>query len=305
MMAPVILFVYNRPVHTDKALDALSKTKYAINTDLIIFSDGPRDNTAIEMVEKTRLILQNYVLKFNSCTIHKSNVNKGLGKSILDGINLVFQKYEKVIVLEDDLIVHMDFIAYMNFYLNLYNDNDNIFHISGFQKEAWTQFFLKRIYFTHFMNCSGWATWRSKWAKLILDNSQIEDYLSDNDNIEAFNYKKLKISEQLNLNKEKIKTWAFYWYATIMMNNGFCINPKYSLVKNIGDDGTGTNMGSTNFNSVINFEKKFKKVKFMDVKELKFSKYHICEAYFSNSNRRFKTFKKLLFNFFSWTYNVL
>ena len=39
-VAPVILFVYNRPIHTQKTLEALAANRLATSTDLIIFSDG-------------------------------------------------------------------------------------------------------------------------------------------------------------------------------------------------------------------------------------------------------------------------
>ena len=49
---------------------------------------------------------------------------------------------------------------------------------------------------------------------------------------------------QVKANKEgKINTWAIFWYATIFKNNGLCLNPVRTFVKNIGLDESGTHCG--------------------------------------------------------------
>ena len=40
--APVILFVYARPDHTERTLDALAANRLAAETDVHIFADAPR-----------------------------------------------------------------------------------------------------------------------------------------------------------------------------------------------------------------------------------------------------------------------
>jgi hypothetical protein len=59
---------------------------------------------------------------------------------------------------------------------------------------------------------------------------------------------------QVNLNKKnKIKTWAVFWYANCFLNNGLSLHPKRSYCMNIGHDGTGTNCGvDTVFNVILN-----------------------------------------------------
>ena len=42
-LAPIALFVYKRPQHTRRALEALSANPLAAHSDLFVFSDGPRD----------------------------------------------------------------------------------------------------------------------------------------------------------------------------------------------------------------------------------------------------------------------
>ncbi|MFM9028468.1 MAG: hypothetical protein ACKOQ6_10800 [Bacteroidota bacterium] len=50
-LAPIALFVYNRPEHTRRCLEALSANFLASDSVLHIFSDGPKaDATATDIV---------------------------------------------------------------------------------------------------------------------------------------------------------------------------------------------------------------------------------------------------------------
>ena len=46
-LAPIALFVYNRPYHTKKTIEYLSRNIYAQNSDLFIFSSSFTDNPPI------------------------------------------------------------------------------------------------------------------------------------------------------------------------------------------------------------------------------------------------------------------
>jgi glycosyltransferase involved in cell wall biosynthesis len=295
--APVALFTYNRPEHTQKVLDSLAHCKGAEETVLFLFSDGPKAQKGPEeadLVCAVRQILQNEN-RFAQVRVIERTENLGLGRSIITGVNEVMADWDRVIVLEDDLVVHPDFLIYMNYYLNLYRDEPSIYHISGFQKESWLQFFLKPVYISGYMNCSGWATWKNRWNQLTVDIVKIENYLSTPENRNYFDYGVLEVSEQLKLNRERLATWAVFWYATIRMVRGLCVNPKYSFVYNIGDDGTGTNMGVTEANTVRNPAFQFRPFRPERLKEDFWEHYHIREAYAKKSKVKLKTIKKPLF----------
>ncbi|MBQ2322343.1 MAG: hypothetical protein II375_07285 [Bacteroidales bacterium] len=55
MPAPIVLFAYNRPEHTARALRSLAAADMAESTDLIIFCDGPKETPDdAERVAKVR-----------------------------------------------------------------------------------------------------------------------------------------------------------------------------------------------------------------------------------------------------------
>ncbi|MDR0611932.1 MAG: glycosyltransferase family 2 protein, partial [Dysgonamonadaceae bacterium] len=53
-LAPIVLFVYNRPWHTRQVIEALQKNTLAKDSELFIFSDAPKNEAAIEKVKEVR-----------------------------------------------------------------------------------------------------------------------------------------------------------------------------------------------------------------------------------------------------------
>ena len=56
--APVVLFVYNRPWHTEQCLESLSKCEGAGESELYVYSDGPKRPEDKEAVEKVRELVK-------------------------------------------------------------------------------------------------------------------------------------------------------------------------------------------------------------------------------------------------------
>ena len=112
-LAPVVLFVYNRPFHTKLVVDSLLKNHLAKDTELFIFSDGPRNEDAVPKVDEVREYIYS-VEGFAKVEIVCSDVNRGLSGSIVEGVTQLVNRYGKVIVLEDDLKTSPFFLTYMN-----------------------------------------------------------------------------------------------------------------------------------------------------------------------------------------------
>ena len=66
--APVALFVYNRPQHTIKTIEALKNNYHASRSDLYIFSDGPKNNS--DDIKKVEESPKNHIWNFRlqKCT---------------------------------------------------------------------------------------------------------------------------------------------------------------------------------------------------------------------------------------------
>lgn len=240
--APVVMFVYAKPEHTSKTIDALARNPEAIHTDLFIYSDAARSGKDDLDVQKVRSIVSN-VTGFQSVSLCFRDENIGLANNIMDGVSKICEKYGRVIVVEDDIVTSPGFLAFMNSALERYADDHRVWHITGWNYPFPDSYQSDSdAYLWRLMNCWGWATWNDRWINFkknpeeLINTFSKEDILSFNLD-GAFN---LWSQVEDNYNK-KINTWAIFWYATIFRNNGLCLNPVRSLAKNIGFDGTGEN----------------------------------------------------------------
>ena len=130
MLAPIVLFVYNRPNHTQKVIDALKNNPEAKDSELFVYCDGAKENASeIEkkQIEETRKIIRG-IMGFKSVTMIESKENKGLACSIIEGVTEIVKKFDKIIVLEDDIVTSKGFLNYMNTALNIYKNNKKIMH---------------------------------------------------------------------------------------------------------------------------------------------------------------------------------
>lgn len=118
-LAPIALFVYNRPDHTRRTLQYLKQNRLAKQSLLFIFSDAAKDESQKEMVEEVRDIISS-VDGFKHVEIVKRRKNLGLANSIIDGVTRLTEEFGNVIVFEDDLISSEHTLKYFNDALKRY-----------------------------------------------------------------------------------------------------------------------------------------------------------------------------------------
>jgi GR25 family glycosyltransferase involved in LPS biosynthesis len=240
-LAPIVLFVYNRPWHTRKTLEALAANELASESELYIYADGPRIDADTEDLHNINEVRKE-IRENQWCgkvTIIESGINIGLANSILSGVTEVVNQHGRVIVLEDDIVIMSGFLQYMNEALELYKTEERVMNISSYWPKARIKGKKEQVFFLHFMSCWGWATWKDRWNKLNTDinylYSEIVQYKDDFNLSDTCNF-----FQQIEQNiSGKIKTWAIKWYASIYINKGLCLYPYKSLVQNIGIDGSG------------------------------------------------------------------
>ncbi|MBW3107407.1 glycosyltransferase [Providencia rettgeri] len=241
-LAPVVLFVYGRPVHTKRTIDALLLNPEASSTDLIIYSDGAKNNKHIDAVNQVREIIKT-TSGFKSITLIEREKNYGLAQNIIDGVTKTIKEYGKIIVLEDDIVTSPSFLNFMNTALEKYKLSPEVWHISGWNYPLKTDD-LPETFFWRTMNCWGWATWQDRWKHFEKKPKDIKENW-DSETICKFNLDgSHNFFSQIEENiTGKLDTWAIFWYATIYTHNGLCLNPTKSYVANIGNDGSGENCG--------------------------------------------------------------
>jgi hypothetical protein len=240
-LAPIVLFVYNRPKHTKLLLDSLQKNKIAMHSILFIYCDGPKlnsNNAELDKIKQVREIIKN----INFCKevfIIELDSNAGLANSVINAVNNLINKYNKIIVLEDDLILSDSFLDYMNMSLTKYENHSDVYQISAHT------FFTSNnnsAIFLPFTTSWGWGTWKRAWEKFDTHSIGWEKLLSDSKLRDKFNLNGVYKYDKMLFNQMNglINSWAIRWYWSVFINNGLVLFPPYSLVENVGFDGSGT-----------------------------------------------------------------
>ncbi len=245
IMSPIVLFVYNRPWHTQQTIEALQNNELASKSELFIYADGAKNEKAYTQVEKVRSYVR-VVSGFKKVTVIERDKNWGLANSIIDGVTQTVNKYGRVIVLEDDMVTSPFFLRYMNNALEFYKNEEKVMHISGWNYPIEINT-LNDVFLWKVMNCWGWATWANNWQYFEKDTDKLINEFTKEDIYKFSLDGTANFWKQVLLNKKgKINTWAIYWYASIFKQNGLCLNPVQSFVQNIGHDNSGENCSKTN-----------------------------------------------------------
>lgn len=248
MAVPVVLFVYNRLDHTERVLDTLAKNLLARETDLFIFSDAAKSEKGKKAVEEVRKCIHEEKWKsfFKNIEITEAEKNKGLAASIIGGVTEVVNKYGKVIVVEDDLILSKYFLKYMNEALDYYEMKENIWSISGYSFPMKSLKKYPHDVFYSYRGCSwGWGTWANRWEKADWEVKDYDKFIQDSKWQKRFNRGGGDLTHMLELQKNGvIDSWAIRWVFTQSNLNMYTIYPKCSYLENDGCDGSGTNSGT-------------------------------------------------------------
>jgi hypothetical protein len=241
MNAAICLFTFTRADCLKMTISALQRCSEAKESDLFIFCDGPRFKTDIPAIKTVHAMVAD-IEGFASVTVTRRKTNFGLALNIEDGVSEVVRQYGRVIVLEDDIVVAPNFLAYMNTALEKYERTSSVWHIAGWTVPQPTSSINGYAYFTKVMNCWGWATWADRWQYFKRDPKELTSEWTD-EQIHSFDLEGSGIfwsQVQRNLNGS-LTSWAVFWYATIYRHHGLCLAPPISLIENVGITRGGEN----------------------------------------------------------------
>lgn len=258
-LSPIILFVYNRPEHTKKTIDALKLNQLASESLLFIFSDGYKNETDRKKVEEVR----NYITTisgFKEIKITLREKNLGLADSVISGVTEIINEYGKVIVLEDDIVTSPYFLKFMNEALNFYKDDKRIYSISGYNFPIKIpESYPHQVYISPRPSSWGWATWKDRWEKVDWRISDYDNFINNKAEIKKFNLGGNDLTRMLKRQMSgEINSWAIRWTYAHYKGNRYCLFPIMSLAKNIGADSSGVHTKKTNKYSVDIYNNEYK-----------------------------------------------
>ena len=241
-LAPVALFAYNRPNHLRSALTSLAANLEARRTALTIFCDGPRSEEDERRVAQVRNVAHSSDVAslFAQVEVKEREANVGLSTSVIEGVSRLLDTQSSVIVVEDDLVVSSSFLGFMNAALREYRDADEVVSIHGFTMN--TEQELPETFFIRGADCWGWATWDRGWrvfdpdGRALLQRLDASGELDEFDFWGTFPYRRMLIDQI----EGRVDSWAIRWYASAFLDRKLTLYPGQSLVRNIGQEGSGT-----------------------------------------------------------------
>lgn len=247
-IAPVALFVYNRPEHTQKSVSALQENELASQSDLFVFSDGPKDQAGFAAVQRVRRYISG-IQGFKSVRILERERNLGLANSVIAGITQLCHEFGRVIAVEDDLLTTPDFLTFMNQALERYERETRMFSVSGFNFAFKAPEQYEYDAFCFYRSSSlGWGTWKDRWELVDWEVSDYESFCTDRERQRLFNRGGEDLAYMLALQMHgKINSWAIRWAYAHFKQDALALLSLRPRVFHIGADGAATNQRRNTF----------------------------------------------------------
>ncbi|MCS6820407.1 MAG: sugar transferase [Microscillaceae bacterium] len=246
MLAPVVIFAYNRPWHLQQTVEALQRNPLAAQSILWVFSDFAKTSQEIEKVKQVRKYIRS-LNGFAELHIVEREKNWGLANSIITGVSEVLTLYGKAIVLEDDMICTTNFLQFMNDCLEKYADRSDIFSISGYSFPITIpKSYTKDVYLGLRASSWGWATWQDRWRKVDWDVKDFDEFIRNESWQKQFNAGGADLTAMLiRQQRKQIDSWAVRWCYAHFKHQAYCLYPVHSKIQNIGADFSGTHTPKT------------------------------------------------------------
>ncbi len=244
-MSPICLFVYKRYDTTKLMLESLLACPECADSELYVFMDEARNDSEADDVEKVRALFDN-LQGFKTIHPYPARMNKGMARSVIDGVTTVLEKHESIIVLEDDLVVAPDFLTFMNAALEAYRDRSDIWSISGYTptlKEI-EQYDKNGVFLVPRAQCWGWATWSDRWETVDWEVSDFNYLARNKKRRKAFDMGGNDLFRTLEMeHRERIESWAVRWAYAASKQKMWTVNPMLSKVQNIGLKSSTSHVG--------------------------------------------------------------
>jgi hypothetical protein len=240
LVTPVLFLVFNRPDFTRKVFEEIRRAR---PPQLFVAADGPREGHPedIELCRQTRDLIRvdwdcDLKLDFRP-------KNLGLKDGVSRAIDWFFENVEEGIILEDDCLPDPSFFWYCQELLAHYRNDMRVMHISGTNLQYGRKRGDGSYYFSRYMRCWGWASWKRAWAFYDVRMSTLNEFRRQKQLSNVLASRSIRRYWRLTFNAVaagRISTWDFQWAYAVFAQNGLCAVPNLNLVANLGFGPTAT-----------------------------------------------------------------
>ena len=244
MLAPVVIFAYNRPAALQHLLTSLQACPESEQTTVIAFVDGPKTTEDEALAKHCVATFEASAQQFAHLEIHTSEVNRGLASTITEGVSDVMARWKAAIVLEDDLEVSPFFLQFMNEGLQGFRDRQDVWSLSGYTPSiALPDDYRHEVFLVPRAQCWGWASWADRWQSVDWHPLNSRNRLTPQER-KRFDRGGNDLHRTLEMEAAgRIESWAVRWAYSAAQQKRWTVNPVRSLVQNMGFESSVAHRG--------------------------------------------------------------
>jgi hypothetical protein len=247
-----VLFVFSRREVTRRNIAAL---RSVAPPHVFVVADGPRPGRPEDddNCQAVRAVVDEIDWP---CTIEKryAETNIGLEASVELGLDWVFSKVDRAIVLEDDCIPDPTFFRYCEDLLERYADDRRVWQVGGDAHTVPAKVFGEDSYaFTTWASVWGWATWADRWqahrAEFDRDHAGAAERVRESPRTAPARRKvPVRPADGALVTSAALRHftfvageengdaygWDHHWWVTIMSRSGLSTTPAVTMIENDG-----------------------------------------------------------------------
>ena len=232
---PVLFLIFKRK---DTALMAFNSIKKYQPKRLYIAADGPRSSVdgEIDDCKATReAILETIDWECNIKTLFRDE-NLGCTGAVNSGISWFFEHEDYGVIIEDDIVLSIDFLKMCEVLLPRYEKDSQVMAISSRNHSGKCEE-SDEYCFVNSLHIWGWATWRRAWALNPQDFAGWKEY-HKRQLIKRYGlFEGLMSIYYYNMCSNPHSgffSWDYAWTFHIAKYDGIVIIPKVNLSSNVG-----------------------------------------------------------------------
>lgn len=149
----IVMTLFRRPSYTARVLEALAAC------------DGIDGVPVFLMCEPVNEEVQRLALTFRKpCEVYTYANRVGCNRNTLYALSKGFEVADRVVALEDDTVPGRDFLRFVRWGLDAYENDKDVFSVCGYQRtEAADLGRVTEVIRENWFTPWGWATWRDRW----------------------------------------------------------------------------------------------------------------------------------------------
>lgn len=246
--APVVMISYNRPDLLRMTMRNVALAHEIREHDVFMFIDGPRNEQDRSKQDEIEEIVYKHKKDISRLYVIRRDRNLGCRGNITDAITQIIDRYGRVVVVEDDILVSRTFFQYMDEALEFYEKDSRIWSINAYQQPALRVpgDYPHDVYLNPINMCWGWGTWKDRWHMVDFELTDWPERKKDVEFMRRLNHVSSTLPLMLDAQYEgKLKTWDVQCSYCTVKNGMMSVEPRYQLTKNIGHLPGGEHCGST------------------------------------------------------------